>query len=456
MVGRPKEEAVKEDMFKQSGKAGPKLVEATIVGLAQGGDAVAKEEGAAETSGRTLFVFGAAPKEKVRLRIIEERPRFARGEIVEIVTPSPTRRAPLCPLFGKCGGCDWQHLPYEEQASAKEEMVARALTSIAPKVEISPMVRAPEEYHYRARTRLHFRREGQKVSLGYFARGSTTIVEVKDCPLLSEPLQKALGNIRGRILTDLTGSGTITLLGETPLAAEIFCEAPLDAQRVSRGVQKKQAQITLPAGPFGAISVSSPQGVALRVGAEGVPILYEEKAPLASGRVFSQANPEVNARLREAVVSLVGEQKNILELYAGAGNLTLSLLRAGAKVLAVEFEQEASRWLRQNTRADFAMSCDVRQGEAAVVAKRLAEKGERFDAVVLDPPRSGAAPVLESIAKLSHHVVYVSCDLSSLARDAQTLLQRGFQLTRALSFDMFPQSAHVETVALFTRVVAQG
>jgi 23S rRNA (uracil1939-C5)-methyltransferase len=455
-------------MFKQSGKAGAKHTEATIVNIAAGGDAVAREEGKQDTAGRTIFVFGAAPGERVKLKIIEEHPRFARGELLEVLEKSPDRRAPQCTYFGTCGGCDWQHISYETQLKTKQEFIERAFSQTA--ATIAPIVPSPEQLAYRARTRLHFRREGPHVTLGYFARGSTTIVEIRECPLLQPKLQEALRTIRSQLLADLSGSGTITLLGEDHIAAEFYCDLSVDAQRIAQKIAKKQSQLTLPIGPLGSLSISSPDGQVSQIGADAVPVLREDKPQLSSGKVFSQANPGVNQKLREVVLSLVKESlarresgtgedpstttntpraARVLELYAGAGNMTLPMLQAGAEVLAVEADPEAVKWLRKNTRREFATTCDVRQGEAAAVSKRLA--GERFDVIVLDPPRSGAAPTIEVISKLAPAIVYISCDLANLARDVQSLHKKGFSLRKIFSFDMFPQSAHVETVAFLEK-----
>jgi 23S rRNA (uracil1939-C5)-methyltransferase len=436
-------------MFKQSGRAGPKHTEATIVGLAVGGDAVAREESKLPTAGRTLFVFGAAPNERVKLKIIEEHPRFARAELLEILERSPQRREPPCIYFGRCGGCDWQHLEYQEQLKTKQDFVVHAFASNT--VEIAPIVPSRDEFAYRARTRLHFRREGPHVTLGYFARGSTTIVEIRECPLLQPRLQEALRTIRTQLLSELTGAGTITLLGETYIAAEFFCEQPLDADRISKKIQKKQAQLMIPNGPLGSLSLSSTEGQILHLGAEGVPVLREDKPQISSGKVFSQANPGVNQRLREVVLSLAGGKHRILELYAGVGNMTIPLLQSGANVVAVEADPEATKWLRKNTRSEFSRACDIREGESAAVAKRL--RGEKFDVVVLDPPRAGAAPTIEALHHLTSKIVYISCDLANLSRDIQILQRRGFLLRKVFPFDMFPQSAHVETVAFLEKTL---
>jgi 23S rRNA (uracil1939-C5)-methyltransferase len=197
---------------------------------------------------------------------------------------------------------------------------------------------------------------------------------------------------------------------------------------------------------MGSLTVSSSAGTVLQLGTEGVPILREDKGQLASGKVFSQANPSINQKLREVILSLAGGKQRVLELYAGSGNLTLPLLQSGANVLAVEADQEAAKWLRKNTRGEFAVACEVRQGEAAAIAKRL--NGEMFDVVVLDPPRAGAAPTIEALPHLTSKIVYISCDLANLSRDVQTLQKKGFALKKIFPFDMFPQSAHIETVAL--------
>ena len=437
--------------MKQSGRAGPTLVEATIVGLSSNGDAVARQEGG-EKDGRALFVFGAAPGERVRLKVLEERPRFARAELVETLSQSPERVAPECTYFGRCGGCDWQHLHYEAQARHKQENLAHTFAPLLSAGQLAPLVQAPRPYGYRAKARLHFRREGARALLGYHARGSATIVDVSSCPVLEPSLQEALKLLRTQVIGDLTGSGSITLLlGERQVACRISCDTALDGQRTERALQKRQKVLVGVDKLFGALSLVAPGMPELRLGADGI-LLGAQEPAVGSGGVFSQANPEVNAKLRAQVLAWIGgEGRRVLELYAGTGNFSLSLAQGGASVTAVESDPEAVRWLKQNLQGK--KGTEALQGDAAGMTKRLLDRGVRFDAALLDPPRVGAKPTLEPLVRLGPaRIVYVSCDPASAARDLEQLVKSGYRCEAVVPFDMFPQSAHLEVATLLEKV----
>lgn len=436
--------------MKAGGRAGPQRIEATITGLASSGDAVARQEGGGPHEGRALFVFGAVPGERVRVKITEEHPRFAKAELLEVLAPAPERQAPPCVHFGRCGGCDWQQLSYEVQARAKEEQLARALARVLPVERISPLVRSPKTYGYRAKARLHYRREGARVLVGYHARGSATVVNVESCPVLAPGLQEAVEHLRAGLLGDLTGSGVVTLLlGERQVAGRIRCDAALDGQRAEKALQKRQRALVGVEKPFGALALSAPGMQEIRVGAEGI-LLGADDPSIGSGGVFSQANPEVNAQLKAQVSAWAGgEGRRVLELYAGAGNFSLPLAQSGAAVTAVESDPESARWLKKNLQG--LRGAEAIQGDAAGVTKRLAERGASFEVVVLDPPRVGAGPTMAPLRKLQPgRVVYVSCDPSSAARDLEPLIKAGYQCEAAVPFDMFPQSAHLEVALLLT------
>lgn len=437
--------------MKRSGQAGPKRVEASIVGLSSSGDAVARQEGG-EQEGRALFVFGAAPGEKVTLKVIEERPRFARAEVVATHTKSPERVEPACAYFGRCGGCDWQHIHEDAQAKYKHDNLAHTFANLLQAGQLAPLVRAPRSYGYRAKARLHFRREGARALLGYHARGSATVVDVNACPVLAPALHEALRLLRAQFLGDLSGTGSVTLLlGERQTACRIVCDTALDGQRTERALQKKQKNLVGTDRPFGALSLVAPGMKEVRFGAEGI-LLGADEPAVASGGVFSQANPEVNALLRAQVLAWIGgEGKRVLELYAGAGNFSLPLAQSGAAVTAVEADPESARWLKKNLQGN--KGTEALQGDAAGVTKRLAERGARFDAVLLDPPRVGAKPTLEPLVRLEPaRIVYVSCDPASAARDVEHLGKSGYRVGAVIPFDMFPQSAHLEVAILLEKL----
>ena len=375
------------------------LVELHIDALAAGGDGVGRL-----ADGRVVFVPLAAPGDRVRARLVSLRSRFARAELDRVLEPGPARVAPVCPVFGACGGCAWQHVVYDAQCEAKRAIVEDALRRIGrlapPEVDF---VRSPRPLAYRARTRVLV--EGGRV--GYRRRASRELCAVEACPVLVPVVDDAL-------------------------------------RRLVAAPPAEDGEWELAAGAAGAVAhpLRGP-GEALEIAAGGGSLRI-------SPGVFFQAHAGLRERLLEALARSAGAGALALELYAGAGFFTLSLARTFARVVAVEGEPDAAADLRHNA-ARAALSgvavVESRVEEALADADLLG--GARPDAVVLDPPRTGLAPgAAGRIAALApRRIVYLSCDPATLARDAAALVAAGYALEGVVAFDLFPQTPHVEVLA---------
>jgi 23S rRNA (uracil1939-C5)-methyltransferase len=392
---------------------GDERVVVTLDALAFGGDAVGREP-----SGRVVFVAGGAPGDRVEARLVERKRSFARGELVRVLEPG-ARVEPPCPLAGECGGCPWMHVAPEAQLAAKQAIVERALAkSGAPSSIVRQIAAAPQWLGYRVRAR--FTARGGRV--GFQARRSHRVVDVERCLALAPPLDEALAQAR-RALGPLVGEGgwLYGRLGADGRVA-IAAEAGEGADRRALGSRARELGVALDGG-----------------------------ASWAAG--FSQANAAQNDRLRALVeegAELRGGER-VLELYAGDGNFT-TLLAARAHVTAVEGDRAAAARLDATLRALApAAGFAVRAESAEAAASALAREGARFDVVVLDPPRTGAADALDAIAKLAiARVVYVSCDPMTLARDVARLAALGLRAEWAQPVDMMPHTSHVEVVMLLS------
>lgn len=379
-------------------------IELAIDALAAGGEGVGRDAG-----GRVVFVPFAAPGDRLRVALGEEHPRFARAEIREIVEPGAVRVAAPCPVFGRCGGCAWQHVAYAAQLDAKRAIVRDALARIggiaAPEVAI---VASPSPYGYRGRTRVLA--EGGRV--GYRERRSHALCATATCPILAPPLDAELGAL------------------------------------ASRGdVADGEWELALGAG--GAVRVetlAAPSQQRLALEAAG------ERFELSPG-VFAQANALLQDALARHVLEAAGQGGEALELFAGAGFFTLALARRFARLTAVESDARAVADLGRNLAAAGLRHVRVVEARAEVVLADAAAQRIAPQVVVLDPPRGGVgAQASRRVARLpAHRVVHVSCDPATLARDLRELLARGFALTEVTAFDLFPQTPHVETVALLER-----
>jgi len=379
----------------------PVVVE--IDSLAAGGDGVGRL-----ADGRVVFVPWTAPGDQVLVRLTEERKRFARGEVSEVLRPSPDRRSPPCPIAGECGGCAWQHIDYPAQLAAKAGILRDAIERIAGLTSPAEIpVRSATELGYRSRARV-FAQAGE---VGFRRMRSHEVCGTQACPVLVPELNAVLGNL---------------------------AQAPPEGE----------AEWLLAVGDGGEVSIrvdgpgAKASAIHLRVG--------EDPLRIGPG-VFFQANAALRGQLAQAVGEACGRGERVLELYAGAGFFTLGLGRAFAQVTAVESNRRAARDLGHNLSAA-DVPADVAIHPIPTEDYLADPRGPRPDVVLLDPPRTGlpkGGP--EALAALgAERIVYVSCDPATLARDLRILTERGYRLSALTAFDLFPQTPHIEALAILT------
>lgn len=358
-----------------------------------------------------VFVPLAAPGDRVRVRIVQSRKRFARAEIAELLEPGPDRALPPCPWFGRCGGCSWQHLAYPAQLVAKAAIVGDALERIGRfhlegAVEITP---SPAPLGYRVRTRLL----QQGDALGYRMRRSHDVVSIDACPVLDPRLQPVLGAVR----EDPGDSG------EREWEAAVGSDGTVRMQRVDR--------------PGGAVD--------LRIGPDLLRVSHGSFAQ-ANGLLVEDL---VRAALQQGDPRGTGSV-SCVELHAGAGSFTLGLARRFDQVWAVESNAGAVRDLRFNLARAGCENVRVVEGS---VEKALPSSGVHApDLLLLDPPRSGIGEEAHAaiVEMAPARIVYVSCDPATLARDLARLRDDGYHLLHVEAFDLFPQTPHVECLATLT------
>jgi 23S rRNA (uracil1939-C5)-methyltransferase len=417
---------------------------ATVVDLAHDG------RGVARMGGKAVFVAGALPGETVRLRHDE-------AELLEVMVPAPDRVAPPCPAFGRCGGCALQHLAPEGQLRAKERQLLAELERIgrvAPATTLAPLCGPVTGYRRRARLGVKYVRRQRRVLVGFRERDSPLLADLAACPVLAPPVGALLGEL-ATLVGALSVPDQIAQI-EVAVAAEatvlVFRHlAPLDGadhERLAAFGRAHALEIWL-----------QPGGVATAAPLAGTatPLSYRLPAfdlRLAFGPLdFVQVNGALNERMVDHALGLLGAApgERVLDLFCGLGNFTLPLARRAAAVLGVEGEAGLVARARENALANGL--ANVRFAVADLAGDLRAEPWarERFDRVLLDPPRAGAAAVLPFIAaSRPARVVYVSCHPATLARDAGALVhEHGFRLAAAGVMDMFPHTAHVESIAVF-------
>lgn len=437
------------------------MIELDIERLAYGADSIGRLP-----DGRVAFISGGCPGDRVAVEIEEDRGRFVRASVREVLRPSPDRVAPPCPYFGVCGGCNWQHVSYAAQTAAKRAAVADSLSRIGHIDVAADTVRqcvpSPREYGYRNKVEFVTDPSSQRLALGYHKAGSEEVVPVDLCLLLPKSLRKAPKALSGalRYLSGEAGLG-LTRVGLRTAAHTRDLEVALwtEPGPFPRAAAARVLKDALPATSVVRVLV---KGGAKERKVTGVEVLggkghWRERL---SGRSYAVSAPsfyQVNTAVAEQLVTLVLEaldpngSDRVLDLYSGVGTFTLPLAELAGEVVAVESAGSAVRDLRRNLEEN-SLWAEVVGGDAA---REIATLG-RFDSVLVDPPRSGLdEAVVRALAGMRPTVIaYVSCDPATLARDAARLVESGFRLTDATPVDLFPQTYHVETVARFERTTA--
>ena len=407
--------------------------------LASGGDGVGRLE-----DGRVVFVPFAAPGDVLRVEIVERRKRHARARIVEIESPGPARRLPRCPVFGSCGGCVWQHLEYPAQLEAKRAILLDAVVRIGglePPGAVA-MCGSPEEFGYRSRARVLA--SGGKV--GFRRLRSHELEPIEHCPVLSPPVDRALADAARIGQTRPTGQTTQTR--QARQIGGLESRGPQGERRAPRAGGGLAVEVEIAVGGGGVVRTGSLDPEAL---ASGPPLELEvggERLRVSPG-VFTQANDLVLPELCASVQREAGSGRRLAELFAGAGTFTLSLARRFDGLLAVESNARATGDLAFNLeRAGLASRVEVRT--QAVEQALGAIAAFEPELIVLDPPRSGLAPgcAVGVAGAGARRIVYVSCDPATLARDLRLIVEAGYRLVRLQGFDLFPQTQHVEALAV--------
>lgn len=409
-------------------------LELTVQKLVPGGDGFLRLP-----DGQVAFVRGAAPGDRLRVEQVEKQRGALRITAYELLEPSALRVAPECPVAESCGGCDVMHLSRAAELEQKSRMLAETLERVGGvEVEPAPLLTAGESHGYRSRVRFHV---GQHGKLGFFARGTHQLVEVPGCHVADPRINQALAQLR-RLARRFPGAlagfsdvelragegGTIARFvpkdGIRPIAAEPLLRAlgkELSVAASEREAQKVSEKRTLPGETFVEIPADA----------------------------FSQINVAVNAALVSAVVEGARARglKSFCDLFAGVGNFALPLSRAGLTGVMVERTPSAVQAAQRAAAEQRLSGLKMRSADAARALTDLVREGQRFELVVLDPPREGAPEVVAGIGGLQPRAVaYVACDPVTLARDLKPLLGAGLRVVSVQGFDMFPRTHHFETL----------
>jgi 23S rRNA (uracil1939-C5)-methyltransferase len=380
----------------------------TITDLAFGGEGVGRVDGLA------VFVPFTIPGEQVRAEITETHARFARARMVELVEASPHRIAPPCPVYGRCAGCQYQHVTYAEQLRLKEQQVRALFRRIGGITDIpmKPIIPSPRPYGYRSKITLHGPGRPAYVALDKVSR-----VEIDACPIAREELNAALRHWQEAHPEGLSEGEDLHLRMDA--GGRVWTPGEAVGQQVTQKVLGREFHM-----------------------------------PMAS---FFQVNPEVAEHMADAVRQWVRESgaATLVDAYCGVGVFGLLCAENMEFVWSVESDARAVQAAKRNARLLGVknirfITARVEKGLGRALARLQADNA----LCILDPPRNGCPPeVLNTLSSRAvKHILYISCSPDRLARDAKRLVASGYELRRVAPFDMFPHTAHIETVAEFVRV----
>lgn len=412
--------------------------------LVYGGD------GLGHCDGQTIFVPFVLPEEIVRVRPVEQKKKFLRARIEQIVEPSPERAVAPCPHFGICGGCNYQHIPYESQLRFKAEILRETLRRIG-RMEWTGEIRLHPSpaFGYRNRAQWKARPAGHGISIGYMQAGSSSLVRVDSCPILSPRLEETLAALR--VLGE-AGELPATLREIEAFADSADERVLLNVSLTEFGVGPATLAEKLRSAVPHAESILLHESSRDRFELFG-PGFLTYAAAGATYRVGHLSFFQVNRHLVEPMLQAVTANETgrlALDLFAGVGLFTVPLTRCFERVVAVESNAAAARDLEVNLEAAGAAAQVIH----APVEEFLKDFAEKPNLVVLDPPRAGVPPdALAALAALRpERITYLSCDPATLARDLRALAGTANEIGEIHLFDVFPQTYHIESLVRLRRV----
>ncbi len=412
--------------------------------------------------GKVVMVPFGAPGDKLEVKIVRSHKSYDEARILKLLEPSSQRRHPPCPYYGTCGGCQLQHLEITHQRAHKERILKEILKAQAgiEAEKVLPMLWDPLELGYRCRMDLHVLWK-QAPRLAFASRGSSELIPVRRCLLAMEQLNSSIQEME--LLLSKARC-------EKLMRVEMTCDESGHARtfllstsgRVNPSLLGEMASWAPNIEGLSSLCVGRARGGKVwslwsrRTEHEGVllPILNadQREVPLKVWPgVFAQVNPRVNRILTQTMASWTRQMapESILDLYAGMGNLTFAVAGLASRVTAVEVNPRAVANAMANSRELGVQNVTWILGSAPRELSRMAAKALSFDLVILDPPRSGAWELLDTLASIRPKaVIYVSCEPSTLARDLSRLQSRGYRVDKVQPLDMFPQTFHLESISL--------
>ena len=450
------------------------LIEVTIEDLSEEGTGIGKFEG------MTFFIKDAVIGDRVRAKIMKMKKNYGFARLMEVLTPSPDRVEPLCPVARQCGGCQIQAMSYEAQLAFKTRKVENNLKRIG-KFEEIPMesiIGMEDPFHYRNKAQFPFgkNRDG-KIITGFYAGRTHSIIENTSCHLGKEVNEEILEKILAWMnafhvepYNEATGKGLMrhSLIRCGFRTGEIMVCLVINGRKIPGEEALVDSLKIIPGMTSISLNVNKEKTNVI-LGREvinlwGRPYIEDyigEVKYQISPLSFFQVNPVQTERLYGKALEYAGltGEETVWDLYCGIGTISLFLARKARKVYGVEIIPDAIEDARRNASLNGFTNTEFYVGKAEeVLPEKYEKEGVRADVIVVDPPRKGCdETLLSTMVKMQpERIVYVSCDSATLARDLRYLCDNGYELKRVCPADMFPQTVHVETVVLLSHKKADS
>jgi 23S rRNA (uracil1939-C5)-methyltransferase len=392
-------------------------IQVRIADVAFGGDGVAR------VSDFVIFIPMAVDGDEMEIEITDIRKKYGRGRMVRLLKPSSHRVSPNCPWYARCGGCSLQHVSYAHQLEIKKKQIEEAFRRVAGIAEPPVLfpIGSPQSFGWRGKAEFHYLpRHGKTGQLGLMAAHSNDIVEIDRCLIVAESVNSQYMRLKKDIQNGTVRSQSRRLV----VWSDEVGEPPNTIFTRSKGVPDISRTVL-------------------------------GKRMIVPGDGFFQANTLLTARLVEEVVKLAAPSGNqtVLDLYAGVGLFSLFLADKAGRLFCIEGDKDAARCARMNLKRHELHDAICYHGDVGeVLENEFLDPARKVDSVILDPPRDGCAKeALATIVKLRPgRIVYISCNPQTQTRDVKILVEKGYRLQSVQPLDMFPQTHHVEAVALLT------
>jgi 23S rRNA (uracil1939-C5)-methyltransferase len=430
-------------------------IELSIHGLAHDGRGVGQTE-----AGKTVFVDMALPGERVAMKYTYSRSKFDEGRCIEVLEAANNRVAPDCDHFGICGGCSMQHLAHSEQIQHKQSILVELLKHQADVTDyklLKPIQSQPWSYRRKARLGVKYVHKKQTALVGFREKRSAFIADISDCSVLDDRVSKLLLPLR-EMITTLDGRERIPQIevacGDNKVALVFRHLDPLsaaDEEKLTRFAKEQDFELYLQPGGPDSVTKIWPDDKNLRLDYE----LPDYDLTLGFHPMdFTQVNADINLKMLKQAMALLqpAEGERILDLFCGLGNFSLPIATSGAEVVAVEGDERMVHRGYENAKRNNLTNVSFHAADLTQDLTQMDWASAAFDKILIDPPRSGALEIVQDIHRFNaNRIVYVSCNPITLARDTKVLLDSGYTLISAGVMDMFPHTAHVESIALFEK-----